>query len=782
MPQHTTPATCAPPAMPKRRSVMQTLLLGLGAIGARDALGSHGNDAASAATGKPDGAIAYDATQKVFHLHTPATSYIMQVAGNGTLAHVYWGRRLQSGSWPGMRNEKDNAPTPARPDLGDRNYSPNTQLQEFPGYGTGDFRHPAYQVRLANGTTVTDLRYIAHRITAGKPRLDGLPATYAESAAEAATLEIELRDQTSGLGVFLSYTVFTQHDAIARSVRFVNDGRAPMRLARAYSASVDFPHARFELLHLSGDWARERELFRRRLAPGLQSIESRRGASGLEHNPFIALLSPGAGEEHGDVYAFSLVYSGSFAAQVEVGQYRTTRVSMGINDFDFEWLLEPGQSFQAPELVMVYSGNGLGAMSRSYHQLYRHRLCRGAFRDQPRPVLINNWEATYFDFDAAKLETIASAGSELGIELFVLDDGWFGKRDSDNSSLGDWVVNRRKLPGGLADLAGRVNRLGMQFGLWFEPEMISADSDLYRAHPDWCLHVPEHARSESRHQLVLDLSRKDVCTHVLEAVSAVLRSAPIRYVKWDMNRNMTEIGSALLPATRQRETAHRYMLGLYGILETLTSRFPQVLFESCASGGGRFDPGMLYYMPQTWTSDNSDAVSRLKIQYATSLVYPASSMGSHVSAVPNHQVGRVTPLRTRGNVAMSGNFGYELDLSRLGQEEKIEVKRQVAQYKALRRLIQFGDFHRLRNPFEGNDTAWMFVAPDRSEAFVVYVQVLAEANAPLGWLPLRGLDPAARYRCAEDGKTYGGDQLMYAGLLLPAINADFHSIAWHLHA
>jgi alpha-galactosidase len=781
MPQQTTPATCARPPMPKRRSVMQTLLLGLGAIGARDAFAGHGNDAGPAPAGKADGTIAYDAAQKVFHLQTPATSYIMQIADTGTLAHVYWGRRLQSASWPGMRNGKEDIPAPARPDLGDRNHSPNTQLQEFAGYGTGDFRHPAYQVKLANGTTVTDLRYVAHRITAGKPRLDGLPATYAESAGEATTLEIELRDQASGLGVFLSYTAFTQHDAVARSVRFVNKGRAPMRLACAYSASVDFPHARFELLHLSGDWARERELFRRPLAPGLQSIESRRGASGLEHNPFIALLAPGAGEEHGDVYAFSLVYSGSFAAQVEVGQYRTARVSMGINDFDFEWLLEPGQSFQTPELVMVYSGNGLGAMSRSYHRLYRSRLCRGPFRDQPRPVLINNWEATYFDFDVAKLETIAAAGSELGIELFVLDDGWFGKRDSDNSSLGDWVVDQRKLPDGLADLAGRVNRLGMQFGLWFEPEMISVNSDLYRAHPDWCLHVPAHERSESRHQLVLDLSRKDVCTHVLETVSAVLRSAPIRYVKWDMNRNMTEVGSALLPAARQRETAHRYMLGLYGILETLTRRFPQVLFESCASGGGRFDPGMLYYMPQTWTSDNSDAVSRLKIQYATSLVYPASSMGSHVSAVPNHQVGRVTPLRTRGNVAMSGNFGYELDLSLLGQEDRIEVRRQVAQYKALRSLIQFGDFHRLRNPFEGNDTAWMFVAPDRSEAFVVYVQVLAEANAPLGWLQLRGLDPTARYRCVEDGKTYGGDQLMYAGLLLPAINADFHSIAWHLH-
>jgi alpha-galactosidase len=609
-----------------------------------------------------------------------------------------------------------------------------------------------------------------------------LPATYVENVNEATTLEVELRDRPSGLVVVLSYTVFAQHDAIARSVRFSNSGAAPLRLARAYSAAIDFPHANFDLLHLSGDWAREREMVRRRLESGMQSIESRRGASGHEHNPFIALLSTGAGEDHGDVYGFSLVYSGSFAARVEVGQYRTARVSMGIGDFDFEWLLEPGQSFQAPELVMVYSDAGLGTMSRTYHRLYRSRLCRGTFRDRPRPILINNWEATYFDFNVAKLEAIAKAGSELGIELFVLDDGWFGKRDADNSSLGDWVVDKRKLPAGLADLGGRINRLGMQFGLWFEPEMISVDSDLYRAHPDWCLHVPDHERSEARHQLVLDLSRKDVCDYVLEAVSAVLRSAPVRYVKWDMNRNMTEIGSAQLPPARQRETAHRYMLGLYGILEALTARFPQVLFESCASGGGRFDPGMLYYMPQTWTSDNTDAISRLRIQYATSLVYPLSTMGSHVSAVPNHQVGRVTPSRTRGNVAMSGNLGYELDLSLMGAQDKAEVKRQVAQYKELRGLIQFGDFYRLRSPFEGNDTAWMIVAPDRSEAFVVYVHVLAEANAPLGWLRLQGLNPSARYRCEADGKIYGGDQLMYAGLILPAFNADFLSVAWHLRA
>ncbi len=778
------------PAIQKRRTVLQALLSGVGVIGAGNALGataprtglrSESDSSADAGTNaKTD--IDYDAAQQTFHLQTPTTSYIMQVVRKGMLSHVYWGRRLHTAVWPGMQNGNEDGALPVQADLNDRNFSPNTQRQEFPGFGKGDFRHPAYQVKLANGTTVTELRYVRHRIINGKPLLEGLPATYVEADKEATTLEIELRDSPSGLTVFLTYTVFAQHDAIARSVRFVNAGQTPLRLARAYSASVDFPHANFELLHLSGDWARERDVFRRRLAPGIQSIESRRGASGWEHNPFIALLSPGAGEEHGEAYGFSLVYSGNFAAQVEVGQYRTARVSMGINDFDFEWLLEPGESFQAPELVMVYSKNGLSGMSHTYHRLYRTRLCRGIYRDQSRPVLLNNWEATYFNFDAAKLEAIAKAGSDVGIELFVLDDGWFGKRDSDNSSLGDWVVDKRKLPNGLADLGNRINKLGMQFGLWFEPEMISVNSDLYRAHPDWCLHVPGNENTESRHQLVLDLSRKDVCAYLLEAVSAVLRSAPVRYVKWDMNRNMSEIGSALLPAARQRETAHRYIVGLYGLLEELTSRFPQVLFESCSSGGGRFDPGMLHYMPQTWTSDNTDAISRLRIQYGTSLVYPVSTMGAHVSAVPNHQTGRNTPLRTRGDVAMSGNFGYELDLTLLGPGDIAEIKRQVAQYKSLRSLIQFGTFHRLRSPFEGNDTAWMIVSPDRSEAFVMYVHVLAEANSNLDWLLLRGLNPAARYRCTQDGKVYGGDQLMYAGMKLPSMSADFQSAVWHLRA
>ncbi|MEQ8196519.1 MAG: alpha-galactosidase, partial [Clostridiaceae bacterium] len=541
-----------------------------------------------------------------------------------------------------------------------------------------------------------------------------------------------------------------------------------------------FDNKDYDFLHLHGAWAKERNVERRPLLNGTQSIESRRGASGHQHNPFIALLSKDATEDHGDAYGFSLVYSGNFLAQAEVDQYETTRVSIGINPFDFTWLLEQGESFQTPEAVLVYSSNGLGGMSRTYHKLYRTRLCRGKFRDKTRPVLVNNWEATYFDFNAEKIESIAKAGNELGIELFVLDDGWFGKRDNDDCSLGDWVVNSRKLPGGLADLANRVNDLGMQFGLWFEPEMVSPDSDLYRNRPDWCLHVPNRTRSEARRQLILDLSRKDVCDYIIKSLSDILSTVNISYVKWDMNRNMTEIGSELLPAEKQRETAHRYMLGLYRVMEEITSAFPNVLFESCSGGGGRFDPGMLYYMPQTWTSDDTDAVERLKIQYGTSIVYPISSMGAHVSAVPNHQVQRNTSLKMRGDVAMSGNFGYELDLTKFTDEEKNEVKEQIKQYKELRELIQFGDMYRLLSPFEGNETAWMVVSEDKTEAFVAYFKMLAEPNGPIRKVSLKGLDPDKEYTVSGKEGIFGGDELMYAGLVIPDLQGDYQSIVWHL--
>ncbi len=724
--------------------------------------------------------VIYNSQENTFHLRAKGTSYVLKVLKSGYLAHLYWGKGVRNTSFVYYLN---------RPSffLGSNDLNsdipPDILPQEYPSYGTGDFRHPAYQLQLENGSTITDLRYRSHRIFSGKPKLEGYPATYIEQDNEAETLEIELFDSLIGLTAILTYTVFSNFNAITRSVRLINEGTQQLKILKALSVSVDFPSCCYDLLHLQGAWGRERHIERQGLNHGSQIIESRRGASSHQHNPFIALMDKTSGENSGEVYGFSLVYSGSFIAQVEVDHFDTTRVSMGINPFDFSWKLEPGCSFQTPEAVMVYSDSGIGEMSREYHRLYRTRLCRGKYRDCLRPVLINNWEATYFDFDAEKIMEIAREGANLGMELFVLDDGWFGKRDTDNCSLGDWFVDKRKLPAGLADLASNVNKLGLKFGLWFEPEMVSPDSELYRAHPDWCLHVPDRRRTEARNQLILDYSRKEVCDAIVEMISTILAAAPISYVKWDMNRNMTEIGSAALPPDRQRETAHRYILGLYNVMEEITSKFPDVLFESCSSGGGRFDPAILHYMPQTWTSDDTDAVERLKIQHGTSIVYPAITMGAHVSAVPNHQIHRTTPLETRGHTAMCGNFGYELDLTKLDDADRDAVKKQVQHYKEIRHIIQFGEMYRLLNPFEGNETAWIYVTEDKTEAYVAYFRVLTQSNGPhTKKLRLHGLDENMNYKLIGTDLILGGDVLISAGLIIPDLSGDYRSFTWRLKA
>jgi len=732
--------------------------------------------------------VQYHEEHQIFHLQASDTSYAFQITRWGMLAHLYWGKKVRSDALHRLLELRARSTVSPRPDPLEPAFSPDTMPQEYPSYGSGDYRPPAIEVELENGASITNLRFRAYRIVDGKPPLTGLPATYVESDEEAQTLEIELFDDLIGLTAILSYTVFHNDNAITRSVRLANSGHAPIKLLRALSMSIDLPHHEFDLLHLSGAHLRERAVYRRTLMPGGQGIESRRGVSGHQQNPFISLLTKGTDEDRGEVYAFSLVYSGNFMAHAEVDQFFTTRVSLGIHPFNFGWTLAPGASFQTPEAVLTYTDQGLGGMSRIWHRLYRNRLCRGIYRDQARPILINNWEATYFDFDADKLEQIAKVGSEIGVELFVLDDGWFGKRDWDNSSLGDWTPDPRKLPHGLADLGRRLERLNLKLGLWLEPEMISPDSDLYRLHPDWCLHVPERRRTESRHQLVLDLSRQDVVTYIIETITALLVSAPIAYVKWDLNRNLTEIGSALLGAEYQREVGHRYILGLYQILERITSRFPEVLFESCAGGGGRFDPGMLYYMPQTWTSDNSDAVSRLYIQYGTSLVYPPITMGAHVTSVPNHQTARITPLRTRGHAAMSGNYGLELDLAKLSEDERSELQEQIATYKEIRSIVQFGSFFRLRNPFEYDEAAWMFVTDRQEQAVVFYFQILSEPAGRIRRLRLKGLDPFREYVVSgEHGdasaqQLYGGDHLMNAGLILPALKGDYQSVMYLLQS
>ncbi|GKU81852.1 alpha-galactosidase [Niallia sp. NCCP-28] len=724
--------------------------------------------------------IHFDEQKKIFHLSAKDTSYAMEILKENYLVHLYWGKKVQSFGNSNPLQFLDRAFS-GNPNKEDRTFSLDTTPQEYPQYGNTDFRKPAFQIQLENGSTITDLRYKSHEIKQGKEKLLGLPATYVEDAKEAETLEILLEDLVAGLEVKLTYTVFADYNVITRSAAIKNVGTENLKILRALSANIDFREADFELIHLPGAWGKERQVERQPLRPGLQGIESARGASSHQHNPFIALARKNTTEDFGEVFAFNLVYSGNFLAQAEVDQFQNTRVTIGINPFDFSWKLGPSETFQTPEVVMTYSDQGLGEMSRTFHELYRNRLCRGTYRDKERPILINNWEATYFDFNAEKIEEIAAAGQELGIELFVLDDGWFGKRDNDTSSLGDWFVHEEKLPNGLKELAERVENCDMQFGLWFEPEMVSVDSDLYRKHPDWCLHVPNRRKSESRNQLILDFSREDVCEEIIKQVSAILSSVPISYVKWDMNRHMTEIGSALLPSDQQRETAHRYMLGLYKVMEEITTAFPHILFESCSGGGGRFDAGILYYMPQTWTSDNTDAISRLKIQYGTSLVYPIVSMGSHVSAVPNHQVHRITSIEMRGDVAMSGNLGYELDLTKLTEEEKEAVKKQTAFYKEHRHLIQFGDFYRLLSPFEGNETAWLFVNKEKTESLVFYFRVLAEPAAPLRSIRLKGLDAKKKYIVENLGQVYGGDELAYVGLSVPHdIQGDFQSYVWRI--
>lgn len=537
------------------------------------------------------------------------------------------------------------------------------------------------------------------------------------------------------------------------------------------SLNLDLPDKDYVWMQLSGAWSRERYVKNRILEQGITAIDSMRGNSSHEHNPFMVLKRPNAGETSGEVIGFSLIYSGNFRMQAEVDTHDVTRITVGINPDRFDWKLEPGEEFQTPEAVMVYSDQGLNKMSQTFHRLYAKRLARGYWRDRPRPILNNNWEATYFNFTEDRLVQIASKAKECGVELFVLDDGWFGQRNDDHAGLGDWVANPERLPNGIKGLSERIEAMGIKFGLWFEPEMTNKDSDLYRAHPDWILHTPGRNASHGRYQYVLDFSRKEVVEYIYEMMAKILSEAKVSYIKWDMNRSITECYSVALPADRQGEVFHRYILGVYDLYERLTSEFPEVLFESCSSGGGRFDPGMLYYAPQGWTSDDSDAIERLKIQYGTSLCYPISSMGSHVSVIPNHQVFRKTPLHTRANVAYFGTFGYELDLNSLKEEEIAEVKEQIIFMKKYRKLFQFGDFYRLKSPFEGNETIWMVVSEDKKTAIVGYYRTLNGVNQAYSRIKLQGLDPDMLYENILNKTENYGDELMNFGLITTDVTA-----------
>ena len=712
--------------------------------------------------------IVFHEKNRTFHLFNDKISYIMAVLPNGQMGQLYFGKRIHQREDYSYLLEMMARPMGSYVFENDRTLSLEHVKQEYGVYGSTDYRCPAVEILQENGSRISDFCYKSHTVSGGKPKLKGLPATYTESDSEAETLTLVLEDKVTGIELELLYTLFAGSGIIARSARFLNCGKKPVHLLKAMSLCMDLPDHDYDWIQFSGAWARERYPKKRRLETGIQSVGSMRGHSSHEHNPFVILKRPTADEFQGEVIGFSLIYSGNFLAQAEVDTHDTTRVLLGINPEWFDWKLEPGEEFQTPEAVMVYTDRGMNDMSQTFHRLFQKRLARGYWRDRERPILINNWEATYFDFTEERIVEIAKKAKEQGIELFVLDDGWFGKRTSERAGLGDWKANPERLPEGITGLAQKVEELGMKFGLWFEPEMVNKDSDLYREHPDWILSVPERRQSQGRYQYVLDFSRKEVVDYIYDRMAEILGSGKVSYVKWDMNRSITECWSAALPADRQGEVFHRYILGVYDLYDRLNTAFPKVLFESCASGGGRFDPGLLYYAPQGWASDDTDAAERLKIQYGTSYCYPISSIGAHVSASPNHQIMRSTPLYTRANVACFGTFGYELDLNRLTAEEQEEVKRQTAFMKKYRSVLQFGSFYRLESPFEGNVTAWMSVSGDRKTAVVGWYRTLNGINMGYTRVKLRGLEPDSVYRVSADGVLRGeyyGDELMNVGLV-----------------
>ncbi len=697
-------------------------------------------------------AIIFHKQSKCFHLYNNEVSYIMRIMENGQLENLYYGKKIHDKEDftyfhdEAMRSQM--SVCIPEPGLLSMQYT----RQEYPSYGTGDYRSPAVTIAQENGSRIIDFKYAGHEIYSGKKEILPLPATYVEGKEEAETLEVTLHDNVMDTDLILSYTIYEAYPVITRNTKFVHKGKEKIVLERAMSASVEFLDMDYEMVQLSGGWSRERYVKNRKLEMGIQSIQSLNGTCcGAEHNPFFALKRPHTTESQGEVYGFSLVYSGNYLGQVEVSTFDMTRVMMGINPEDFSWELKSGESFQTPEVVMVYSDKGLNKMSQTYHRLYRKRLMHGEWRDKARPILLNNWEATYFDFNEEKILTIAKKAKEAGVELFVLDDGWFGARNDDYRGLGDWYVNLEKLPDGISGLSKKVEELGLKFGLWVELEMVNKDSDLYRAHPDWIISAPNRFESHARHQNVLDFSRNEVVDYIYEMIAKVIRESSISYIKWDMNRYMSEPYSKGSAPCEQGKVMHKYILGVYDLYTRLTTEFPHILFESCASGGARFDPAMLYFAPQTWCSDDTDASERTKIQYGTSYVYPIVSMGSHVSAVPNHQMHRITPIETRANVAYFGTFGYELDLNLLSDAEIETVKKQIAFMKEHRELIQMdGDFYRLLSPFEGNETAWMVVSSDKTQAVAAFYQRLNKVNASWLRLKLDGLDANTKYEVSCD--------------------------------
>lgn len=729
-------------------------------------------------------AIIIDEQKKLFTLQTKSSTYQMKADKYGTLLHTYYGAKITpfDMSYLIVNGDHGFSGNPYRAG-NERTYSLDTLPQEYSCYGSGDFRPSALKIRRADGSASTELVYDSCRLQDGKYSLEGLPALYMNEGEEAQTLIITLKDESDTVRVHLYYGVMEEADIITRAAVIENTGDQPFHLERAMSLNLDFLSGSYDFITFHGKHAMERQMTRNPIHPGILSAGSTRGASSHHYNPFLILAGHNTTEDHGECYGFSFLYSGDFLGEAEYDQMDQTRLVLGIHPGNFNYKVAPGQSFTAPEAALAYSCKGLSALSHVYHAAYRNNLCRGRHKKSRRPILINNWEGTYFDFNGDKLVAMAKEASELGVELFVMDDGWFGNRNDDNTGLGDWTVNEKKLGCTLKELSDRIHETGMMFGIWFEPECISEDSSLYRTHPDWAFKVPGKSPVRSRYQLVLDFSREDVREHIYSQICTVLDSARIEYVKWDFNRSISDIYSAALPADRQGETAHRYVLGLYEMLEKLTSRYPAILFEGCSGGGGRFDAGMLYYTPQIWCSDDTDAIERLKIQYGTSFGYPVSTVGSHVSAVPNHQTGRVTPLSTRAVVAMSGTFGYELDVNKMTDAEKSSIKDQIQDFKKYYFLIQDGLYYRLTDPFtDERYCAWEFAEADGRTALVNVVNTRTSPNPSTVYIRLKGLIGSALYRINGSQEQYPGSALMSGGIALPVPAVEYESWQFFLTA
>lgn len=715
--------------------------------------------------------MAITVKDKIFNLETKNTLYQMKVDRFGVLNHLWYGEKTDccmdylldypDAGFSGNIYEAEN----------ERTYSLNTLPQEYSTSGVGDFRISAISVTHEDGSNALDLRVREYQIKKGKYEIPGLPAVYAKED-EAETLEITLKDTATEVEVILKYGVFEKEDVITRSVVVKNSGKTPIVINKVHSMCLDIPYGDWEWMHFYGRHTMERQAERVPVLHGISESSSSRGTSSHHQNPAVLLCEKDCTETNGHCIGAALMYSGGFQAQVEKDQLEQIRLVMGIHPDTFEWILEAGEAFYTPEVILSCSTTGFAKLSQNFHHIIRNHVCRGTYQLSSRPVLINNWEATYFDFNEEKILNIARQASKLGIDMMVLDDGWFGKRDDDCSGLGDWFVNEKKLNGGLKALVEKINAMGMKFGLWFEPEMVSEDSDLYRNHPDWAIQIPGRKPMRSRYQLVLDMSNPEVVDYLYGVMSAILRENHIEYVKWDMNRSISDWYTATLSRGRQMEMPHRYVLGLYELLEKLTSEFPDVLFEGCSGGGGRFDAGMMYYCPQIWCSDDTDAHERTFIQYGTSFFYPTSTVGSHVSAVPNHQTGRITSIETRGVVAMAGSFGYELDLNQLSEEEKTVVAKQVTHYKEYQSLIYNGDYYRLANPFEDGMSAWSWISEDKKIILVQGVLFRAKPNVLRKTLRLMGLEAKKNYKIAGTEEVYTGVALMSGGVLLQRAVGD----------